>query len=60
MVGSVILTATEDGHTHLDVIEHLRALQRGAEPIREYVEDLYEDALAYAHGEPLPERSPVE
>jgi len=58
MVGSVILTGTEEGHTHLDVVEHLVALQRGAEPILACVEDLYEDARAFSHGEALPERGP--
>jgi hypothetical protein len=57
MVGSIILTATEDGHTHLDVVEQIIALQRGPEPILQYIEDLYEDALAFAHGDPLPERT---
>ena len=59
MVGSVILTGTDEGHTHLDIVEHLSAMQRGAEPIVAYVEDLYEDARAFSHGEPLPERSPA-
>ena len=58
MVGSVILSETDDGHTHLDIIEEMVALQRGAEPIVQYVEHLYEDARAFAHGEALPERTP--
>jgi len=58
MVGSIILTETDDGHTHLDVVEQMIALQRGAAPIVQYVQHLYEDAKAFAHGDPLPERSP--
>ncbi|MCP4921846.1 MAG: hypothetical protein GY913_33515 [Proteobacteria bacterium] len=58
MVGSVILSATEDGQTRLDMVEQLVALQRGPEPLVAYLEDLFEDAQAHSHGEPLPERAP--
>jgi hypothetical protein len=60
MVGSVILTETDDGNTHLDIVEEMIALQRGPEPILQYIEDLYDDARAFSKGETLPERSAPE
>lgn len=60
MAGSILLSATEDGQTRLDMVEQLVALQRGSEPLQAYLEDLFEDARAHAHGEPLPERAPEE
>lgn len=60
MVGSIILTETADGNTHLDVVEQIIALQRGPDPIVAYVEDLFEDAVAFSHGDPLPERTAPE
>jgi len=60
MVGSVILTATESGYTHLDIVEEMIALQRGPAPILQYIQDLYDDAMAFSKGEPVPERSPPE
>ena len=59
MTGSIILS-NDEGRTRLDMVYQLVALQRGAEPLVEYWEDLYEDARAHAHGEPLPERAPEE
>lgn len=55
LVGSVGLEHLDDGTTELAWIEHLSAAQSSEDRIRQYARDVYDNLVAHARGEPLPE-----
>ena len=52
---SLVLEEIRPGVVRWDYVQHLRALQGGSEPAESYALDLYNDAVAVVHGQPLPE-----
>lgn len=53
--GSLQAREVAPGVTELELIQHLDALQGGADPIESFLHDYYESIKAQAHGQPLPE-----
>jgi hypothetical protein len=52
--GTLQATEVAPGVTEIEWIQHLDAVQGGADPIDEFLHDYYESAKAVAHGQPLP------
>ena len=55
MRGSVRAVDQGDGTTHLEIIDHVKALQGGTDITSLKVQDLYADVVAYTRGEPIPD-----
>ncbi len=53
-VGSIAAYQLDDQVTALEIIYHLDAVATSEDDVREYVQDLYADVVAWVHGEPLP------
>jgi len=54
MVASLHLEKVDEETTHWSFVEHLKALQRGPEPIVIFAEDLFDETLMTLNGEELP------
>jgi hypothetical protein len=54
MVASVTLYALEEDITAIECIEHLDAIMVGPEDVTATLSDLHASAVAWVHGEPLP------
>lgn len=52
--GSVVLAATEDGHTSFELISHHQSLGYTADELQLKATDLYDSVVAFSHGDPLP------
>ena len=52
--GTLSAEEVAPGVTEVQLIQHLDALQGGADPIESFLTDYYQSLKAKAHGEPLP------
>lgn len=52
--GSILLDATEDGGSRIQVVEHLEAPGYDPEDLAQYIEDLHASIVAAAAGQALP------
>ncbi len=52
--GTLSATEIAPGVTQIELIQHLDAVQGGADPIEDFLTDYYSSIRATAHGEPLP------
>ena len=54
---SLHLDEVEPGVTRWEFVEHMLSLQNSSEPIENFADSLWIDAVAHAHGEDLPDYS---
>ncbi len=53
--GSILLRPVGDGDiTEVELVYHANAIGAGTDRFMRYMQDIYEDAVAVTHGEPLP------
>ncbi len=55
MRGSVRAVDQGDGTTHVEIIDHVKAMQGGTDITSLKVQDLYDDVVAHTNGEPIPD-----
>ena len=52
--GSIVLRSVTPDVTEMEIIEYLRAVGSGYDNIESFLHDMFEEVLAFSHGQPLP------